>query len=118
LSSSSLFARGDQAGVAAHAWIIPVVGALISFLGVPAGLIGNELSRRSVGVSVIATGSALRQSIVVFLALCAAIWPVSLRTRVLVLKPSSTDCSIAILHGSSSRWRRHWRATSPARSLI
>jgi len=35
---------GDQAGVAAHAWIIPVVGALISFLGVPAGLIGNELS--------------------------------------------------------------------------
>ena len=32
---------GDQAGVAAHAWIIPVVGALISFLGVPAGLIGN-----------------------------------------------------------------------------
>jgi hypothetical protein len=37
---------GDQAGVAAHAWIIPVVGALISFLGVPAGLIGNELSIR------------------------------------------------------------------------
>jgi hypothetical protein len=37
---------GDQAGVAAHAWIIPVVGALISFLGLPAGLIGNELSIR------------------------------------------------------------------------
>jgi hypothetical protein len=37
---------GDRAGVAAHAWIIPVVGALISFLGVPAGLIGNELSIR------------------------------------------------------------------------
>src|ERR1700730_1565944 len=39
---------GDQAGVAAHAWIIPVVGALISFLGVPAGLIGNELSIRGI----------------------------------------------------------------------
>jgi hypothetical protein len=32
---------GDQAGVAAHAWIIPVVGALISFLRVPAGLSGT-----------------------------------------------------------------------------
>jgi len=45
---------GDQAGVAAHAWIIPVVGALISFLGVPAGLIGNELSIRY-GLRTIAT---------------------------------------------------------------
>jgi hypothetical protein len=45
---------GDQAGVAAHAWIIPVVGALIRFLGVPAGLIGNELSIRY-GLRTIAT---------------------------------------------------------------
>src|SRR6267154_5785101 len=45
---------GDQAGVAAHAWIIPVVGALISFLGVPAGLLGNELSIRY-GLRTIAT---------------------------------------------------------------
>ena len=45
---------GDQAGVAAHAWIIPVVGALISFLGVLAGLIGNELSIRY-GLRTIAT---------------------------------------------------------------
>ena len=45
---------GDQAGVAAHAWIIPVVGALISLLGVPAGLIGNELSIRY-GLRTIAT---------------------------------------------------------------
>jgi hypothetical protein len=45
---------GDQAGVAAHAWIIPVVGALISFLGVTAGLIGNELSIRY-GLRTIAT---------------------------------------------------------------
>ena len=45
---------GDQAGVAAHAWIIPVVGALISFLGVPAGLIGNELPIRY-GLRTIAT---------------------------------------------------------------
>ena len=37
---------GDQAAVPAQAWIILVVGALISFLGVPAGLIGNELSIR------------------------------------------------------------------------
>ena len=36
--------RGDQAGLPEQAWIILVVGALISFLGVPAGLIGNELS--------------------------------------------------------------------------
>lgn len=38
------FCAGDQAGVPAQAWIILVVGALISFLGVPAGLLGNELS--------------------------------------------------------------------------
>jgi predicted MFS family arabinose efflux permease len=38
------FCAGDQAAVPAQAWIILVVGALISFLGVPAGLIGNELS--------------------------------------------------------------------------
>jgi predicted MFS family arabinose efflux permease len=40
------FRAGDQAARPAQAWIILVVGALISFLGVPAGLIGNELSIR------------------------------------------------------------------------
>ena len=40
------FCAGDQAAVPAQAWIILIVGALISFLGVPAGLIGNELSIR------------------------------------------------------------------------
>src|SRR6516225_8638653 len=40
------FCAAEQAGVAAQAWIILVVGALISFLGVPAGLLGNELSIR------------------------------------------------------------------------
>ena len=40
------FCAGDQATVPAQAWIILIVGALISFLGVPAGLIGNELSIR------------------------------------------------------------------------
>jgi predicted MFS family arabinose efflux permease len=40
------FCAGDQAVVPEQAWIILVVGALISFLGVPAGLIGNELSIR------------------------------------------------------------------------
>jgi predicted MFS family arabinose efflux permease len=40
------FSAGDQATVPAQAWIILIVGALISFLGVPAGLIGNELSIR------------------------------------------------------------------------
>jgi predicted MFS family arabinose efflux permease len=40
------FCAGDQAAVPAQAWIILVVGAVISFLGVPAGLIGNELSIR------------------------------------------------------------------------
>jgi predicted MFS family arabinose efflux permease len=38
------FCAGDQADVPAQAWIILVVGALISFLGVPAGLLGNELA--------------------------------------------------------------------------
>jgi len=38
------FCAGDQADVPAQAWIILVVGALISFLGVPAGLLGNEFS--------------------------------------------------------------------------
>jgi predicted MFS family arabinose efflux permease len=37
---------GDQAAVPAQAWTILVVGALINFLGVPAGLIGNEFSIR------------------------------------------------------------------------
>ena len=40
------FRAGDQAAIPEQAWIILVVGALISFLGVPAGLIGNELSIR------------------------------------------------------------------------
>jgi predicted MFS family arabinose efflux permease len=40
------FCAADQAGVAAQAWIMLAVGALISFLGVPAGLLGNELSIR------------------------------------------------------------------------
>jgi predicted MFS family arabinose efflux permease len=45
---------GDQANVPAQAWVILVVGAVISFLGVPAGLIGNELSIRY-GLRTIAT---------------------------------------------------------------
>jgi predicted MFS family arabinose efflux permease len=40
------FCAGDKAAVPAQAWIILIVGALISFLGVPAGLIGNEFSIR------------------------------------------------------------------------
>jgi MFS family permease len=40
------FCAADQAGVPAQAWITLAVGALISFLGVPAGLLGNELSIR------------------------------------------------------------------------
>lgn len=48
------FRAGDQAGVAAQASIILAVGALISFLGVPAGLLGNELSIRY-GLRTIAT---------------------------------------------------------------
>ena len=46
------FCAADQAGVPAQAWI--TVGALISFLGVPAGLLGNELSIRY-GLRTIAT---------------------------------------------------------------
>ena len=38
------FGAADQTGVPAQAWIMLAVGALISFLGVPAGLLGNELS--------------------------------------------------------------------------
>ena len=48
------FCAGDQAAVPAQAWIILVVGAVINFLGVPAGLIGNELSIRY-GLRTIAT---------------------------------------------------------------
>jgi MFS family permease len=48
------FCAGDQAGDPAQAWIILAVGAVISFLGVPAGLIGNELSIRY-GLRTIAT---------------------------------------------------------------
>ncbi len=40
------FCAADRAGVPEQAWIISAVGALISFLGVPAGLLGNELSIR------------------------------------------------------------------------
>jgi predicted MFS family arabinose efflux permease len=40
------FCAADQAGVPARAWTMLAVGALISFLGVPAGLLGNELSIR------------------------------------------------------------------------
>ena len=43
------FCAGDQANVPAQAWIILVVGAVISFLGVPAGLIRNELSAAMTG---------------------------------------------------------------------
>jgi predicted MFS family arabinose efflux permease len=39
------FCAADQTG-AAQTWVILAVGALISFLGVPAGLLGNELSIR------------------------------------------------------------------------
>src|SRR6202521_3012834 len=48
------FCAGNQAALPAQAWIILVVGAVISFLGVPAGLIGNELSIRY-GLRTIAT---------------------------------------------------------------
>jgi predicted MFS family arabinose efflux permease len=48
------FCAGDHAAVPAQAWIILVVGAVINFLGVPAGLIGNELSIRY-GLRTIAT---------------------------------------------------------------
>ena len=40
------FCAADQAHIHAKAWTILVVGAVISFLGVPAGLLGNELSIR------------------------------------------------------------------------
>ena len=40
------FCAADQASVPAQAWTILVVGAVISFFGVPAGLLGNELSIR------------------------------------------------------------------------
>jgi predicted MFS family arabinose efflux permease len=40
------FCAADQAGVPTRAWMMLAVGALISFLGVPAGLLGNELSIR------------------------------------------------------------------------
>jgi predicted MFS family arabinose efflux permease len=40
------FCAGNQAADPAQAWIILGVGAVINFLGVPAGLIGNELSIR------------------------------------------------------------------------
>jgi predicted MFS family arabinose efflux permease len=48
------FCAGDQAADPTQAWIILAVGAVISFLGVPAGLIGNELSIRY-GLRTIAT---------------------------------------------------------------
>jgi predicted MFS family arabinose efflux permease len=48
------FCAGDQAADPARAWIILVVGAVINFLGVPSGLIGNELSIRY-GLRTIAT---------------------------------------------------------------
>jgi predicted MFS family arabinose efflux permease len=48
------FCAGTQADTPAQAWIILVVGAVINFLGVPAGLIGNELSIRY-GLRTIAT---------------------------------------------------------------
>jgi predicted MFS family arabinose efflux permease len=48
------FRAGDQAALPAQAWIILVVGAVINFLGVPAGIIGNELSIRY-GLRTIAT---------------------------------------------------------------
>src|SRR5439155_14442931 len=48
------FCAGDRAHVPAQAWAILVVGAVISFLGVPAGLFGNELSIRY-GLRTIAT---------------------------------------------------------------
>jgi predicted MFS family arabinose efflux permease len=48
------FRAGDQAADPAQAWTILVVGAVINFLGVPAGLIGNELSIRY-GLRIVAT---------------------------------------------------------------
>src|SRR6516225_4841479 len=51
------FRAGGQAADPAQAWIILAVGAVINFLGVPAGLIGNELSIRY-GLRTIATSSS------------------------------------------------------------
>jgi predicted MFS family arabinose efflux permease len=48
------FSAGEQAADPAQAWIILAVGAVINFLGVPAGLIGNELSIRY-GLRTVAT---------------------------------------------------------------
>jgi predicted MFS family arabinose efflux permease len=48
------FRAGEQATDPAQAWTILVVGAVINFLGVPAGLIGNELSIRY-GLRTVAT---------------------------------------------------------------
>ena len=48
------FRAGDQAAGPVQAWTILAVGAVINFLGVPAGLIGNELSIRY-GLRTIAT---------------------------------------------------------------
>src|SRR5262252_4391571 len=48
------FRAGDQAADPAQAWTILAVGAVINLLGVPAGLIGNELSIRY-GLRTIAT---------------------------------------------------------------
>ena len=48
------FRAGDQAADPAQAWTILAVGAVINFLGVPAGLIGNELSIRY-GLRTVAT---------------------------------------------------------------
>src|SRR5215467_13215337 len=52
--SSFLPSAGDRVDVTSQAWIILAVGALISFLGVPAGLLGNELSIRY-GLRTVAT---------------------------------------------------------------
>jgi len=40
------YCAADQAGSLAQAWVTLAVGALINFLGVPAGLVGNELAIR------------------------------------------------------------------------
>ncbi|MBV8121856.1 MAG: MFS transporter [Alphaproteobacteria bacterium] len=40
------FCAADQAGGPSEGWIMLAVGALINFLGVPAGFLGNELSIR------------------------------------------------------------------------
>jgi predicted MFS family arabinose efflux permease len=40
------YCAADRAGLSTQAWVTLAVGALISFLGVPAGLVGNELAIR------------------------------------------------------------------------